>query len=121
MQRTHRGRRAENSEDPQGASLSSHNTDAPPQSHSSPTYTLHANNESQNAQRGGKIQWLKNARETTLKGLKLVLDIAEKASDVIPLHTVNAVIGGLQVLLERQEVRRTICISAATDHSSDQC
>ena len=119
MQRTHRGRRAENSEDPQGASLSPHSTDAPPQSHRSPT--LHANNESQNTQRGRKIQWLKNARETTLKGLKLVLDIAEKASDVIPIHTVNAVIGGLQVLLERQEVWHSICFSAVTDHTADQC
>ena len=61
------------------------------------------------------------SRETVLVGLKLVIDIAEKASDVIPIHKVNVVIGGLQVLLERQEVRRTICISAVTDHSSDQC
>ena len=120
MQRMHRDRRAENSEDPEGASLSPHSPETPPQSHSSPTPSLRANNEPQNAQRGGKIQWLKNARETTLKGLKLVLDIAEKASDVIPIHTVNAVIGGLQVLLERQEVWRSNCFLAVTDHTADQ-
>ena len=123
LQRLHRSRRAENLEDSQGSFLSSRSTDAPPQSHSSPTHTLHAINESQNAQRGGKIQWLKNARETTLKGLKLVLDIAEKASDVIPIHTVNAVIGGLQVLLERQEVWHIIYLSVyffwLTDHATD--
>ena len=67
------------------------------------------------------MQWLKKAKEAALVGLKLVIDMADKASDVIPIHTVNAVIGGLQVLLERQEVRRTICISAVTDHSSDRC
>ena len=61
------------------------------------------------------------SRETAHVGLKLIIDVTEKASDVIPIHTVNAMIGGLQVLLERQEVRRTICISAVTDHSSDQC
>ena len=59
------------------------------------------------------------SRETALVGLKLVIDVAEKASDVIPIHTVNVVIGGLRVLLERQEVRRTICITAATDHAAD--
>ena len=89
----HRSRRAESSEDLQGASLSPHSTDVPPQSYRSPTPTLHASNESQNIKRGRKIFWLRSARETTLKGLKLVLDIAEKASDVIPIHTVNAVIG----------------------------
>ena len=61
------------------------------------------------------------SRETALVGLNLVIDVTEKANDVIPIHTVNVVIGGLQVLLERQEVRRTICISAATDHTADQC
>ena len=40
------------------------------------------------------------SRETALVGLNLVMDVAEKASDGIPIHTVNVVIGGLRVLLE---------------------
>ena len=75
----------------------------------------------QNTQRGGKIEQLNNARETALVGLKLVIDLAEKASDVIPIPAVNTVIGGLQVLLERQDVWHTICFSAITDHTVDQC
>ena len=113
LQRLHRSRRAENLEDSQGSFLSPSSTDAPPQSHSSPAPTLHANNKSQEDK-------IKRARETALVGLKLVVDVAEKASDVMPIPAVNAVIGGLQVLLERQEVWRSNCFLAVTDHTADQ-
>lgn len=114
-------RRAENPHHSHGASLSPHSSDAPPQSHSSSSLTLHANNESQDTQSADIEQRLKNARETVLKALKLALDVAEKVNDIIPIHAVNAVIGGLQVPLERQDVWCTICFLAVSDHTADQC
>ena len=68
-----------------------------------------------------KTGQFKEAVMAGLAGLKITLDVADKFSDIIPIPGVSAVIGGLQALLERQEVWRTICLFflALTGHSID--
>ena len=57
-----------------------------------------------NTQNAGKTGRLKETVTAGLAELKIALGVADKFSDIIPLPGVSAVIGGLQVLLERQEV-----------------
>ena len=114
-------RRPESSHHSQDAPLSPHSIDALPQSHRSPSHTLHANDECQDTHSADIAQRLKSAVQTSHRSLKLALAVADKVNDIIPIPAVNAVIGGLQVLLERQDVCQLMCFLTVADHTAAQC
>ena len=80
-----------------------HNAERLQDLHSIPGPSPHGGNDLQNAH-ASKTERLRETVKTGLASLKIALDVADKFSDIIPVPVVGSVIGGLQVLLERQKV-----------------